>query len=451
MKLQAKASPMGSNRTSLIIWVAVAAIAIKALLLFAGVPAYQALFPGDYQADRFPDGYDLIAANLVEGHGYRFFPETAETTIRTPGFVLVLAGLFWAFGQSLAAVKAFHLVLSSVTAYLVYRLGLRITNNAPISAVASLLYFLFPGTIISDSRGGIETLLTFTIAIFMLLMYRALERKNIVDYAIAGTSFGAMMLVKSSPGLFPAFLFIYLLAIQPSLQTLKSEFTSFTVFALAAALVMSPWIIRNAALTGRFIPTMSVSGLAAFEGSYIAKHQGNGKEHFQLVWDAVDKQNEIARDMGLRFREKGTEVFPQFYSTEDELRYYDHLGEIVKQDFKQNPQSLLQVIKYNSVAFWFQGRTAKATLFNVILSAPFLALALAGLSLSVRRKYSIAPLALFVMAFYLAHLPVIAMARYYIPLVPLLSILGAIPIVWLGERVHQARSAAAAAAGRQRA
>ena len=66
------------------------AIAIKGLVLFAGIPAFQALHPEEYQADLFPDRYDLIASNLIEGNGYRFFPDTAETTIRTPGFVLAL-------------------------------------------------------------------------------------------------------------------------------------------------------------------------------------------------------------------------------------------------------------------------------------------------------------------------------------------------------------------------
>jgi 4-amino-4-deoxy-L-arabinose transferase-like glycosyltransferase len=128
-----------------------------------------------------PDEYDLIATNLVEGNGYRYFPDTAATTIRTPGFVLVLAGLFWAFGKSLTAVKAVNLMLSSITAWLVYRLGLRITCSAAVAVVAALLYFFYPGTILSDSRGGIETLFTFSIALFMLLLYRALESKKIFD------------------------------------------------------------------------------------------------------------------------------------------------------------------------------------------------------------------------------------------------------------------------------
>jgi 4-amino-4-deoxy-L-arabinose transferase-like glycosyltransferase len=427
-----------SNRTALLLLLAASAIAIKWLVLFVGVPAFQALHPEEYQADLFPDRYDLIASNLIEGNGYRFFPDTAETTIRTPGFVLALAGIFLAFGKSLAAVKAFNLVLSTITAWLVYRLGLRITGSATVAVVASLLYFLYPGTILADSRGGLETLFTFSIVLFMLLLYRALESKKTTDYAAAGICFGAMMLVKSSPGLFPAALLIYLFAVRPNGGTVKLELAKFAVLVAAAFLVISPWVIRNAELTGRFMPTMSVGGKAAFEGLYVVKNQHRGKEHFELLWEAVGQQFEIAKSMGLRFSDKEP-FFPQFYSTGDELRFYDRLGDLVEDDFRQHPGVLLHAIGYNAVAFWVQGRTERATFFNIILSAPFLLLGIIGLGLSIRRKYPVVPFVLFIGTFYIAHLPILGAARYYIPLVPLISIFAAIALTGLGEALYQKR------------
>jgi len=420
------------SRTALLLLFPAIAFTIKGLVLFAGIPAFQALNPDDYQADMFPDRFDFIASNLIDGNGYRFFPDTAETTIRTPGFVLVLAGIFFAFGKSLWAVKAFNLVLSAITAWLVYRLGLRITSSASVAAVGSLLYFFYPGTILADSRGGVDSLYTFSIALFMFLLFRALESKKTIDFAAAGACFGALILVKSSAGLFPASLLIYLLAVRPNGGRIRTELANFAVLAAAAALVMSPWVIRNAELTGRFIPTMSVGGLTAFEGLYVVKNQHRGKEHNELIWEAIGQQVEIAKSMGLRFSEKET-VFPQFYTTEDELRYYDHLGELVVDEFRQRPDVLIQTIGNNAVGFWFQGRTKTATFYNIILSAPFLLLAAVGLGLGVLRKYPVFPLVLFIGTFYVAHLPILGVARYSIPLVPLISIFAAIALGWLGE------------------
>lgn len=44
------------------------------------------------------------------------------------------------------------------------------------------------------------------------------------------------------------------------------ELAKFAVQVAAAALVMSPWIIRNAERTGWFTPTMSLGRWAAFQG-----------------------------------------------------------------------------------------------------------------------------------------------------------------------------------------
>jgi hypothetical protein len=145
-----KIGSIANDRTILTILLIVSAITVNALVLFIGLPLILKALTGFYNGDLFPDQYDLIAMNLIQGRGYRYLQDTAETTIRTPGIVLVLAAIFWAFGKSLAAVKAFNLVLSTFTAYIVYRLGLRITAEARVGAAAALLYFFFPGTIVSD-------------------------------------------------------------------------------------------------------------------------------------------------------------------------------------------------------------------------------------------------------------------------------------------------------------
>jgi 4-amino-4-deoxy-L-arabinose transferase-like glycosyltransferase len=430
-----KIGSIANDRTILTFLLIVSAVTVKALVLFIGLPLILKALTGFYNGDLFPDQYDLIAMNLIQGRGYRFLQDTAETTIRTPGIVLVLAAIFWAFGKSLAAVKAFNLVLSTFTAYIVYRLGLRITAEARVGAAAALLYFFFPGTIVSDSRGGYDSLLAFCIALFVLLAYQALQKKNIADYAAAGASFGVLMLVKSTAGLFPVALLIYLLVIRPGSWTIKTKLTRLTVFALAAVLIMSPWIIRNAQLTGRFIP-VAASGNALFVGSYIAQHQGLGKEWGDVAMEAVGKEYEIARAMGMPFSIKETPVFPQFYTTKDELRYYDHLGDLVKQDYWRHPNLLVEVIEYNSVAFWIQGNNARATFINTILIGSLLIMTIGGAVLSVRRKYHVMPLILFIGAFYMAHLAIIGMARYCIPLVPLMSIFAAISSTWLIDRLN---------------
>ena len=52
-------------------WIAGIAIVLKVVLLFVALPAFQGLSPGNYEADKFPDWYDLLAMNIANGNGYR--------------------------------------------------------------------------------------------------------------------------------------------------------------------------------------------------------------------------------------------------------------------------------------------------------------------------------------------------------------------------------------------
>jgi hypothetical protein len=67
---------------------------------------------------------------------------------------------------------------------------------------------------------------------------------------------------------------------------------------------------------------------------------------------------------------------------------------------------------------------------NLALTIPLLILVIIGTFLSLRRKLLIVPLLAVVGGFMVVHLPVIAVARFHIPLVPLLAIPAALPVSW---------------------
>ena len=63
---------------------------LKAVIAFALIPGLTHALGENYKSNVFPDDYDLIADNLINGHGYRVYTDTSETMLRSPGFVLVL-------------------------------------------------------------------------------------------------------------------------------------------------------------------------------------------------------------------------------------------------------------------------------------------------------------------------------------------------------------------------
>lgn len=418
--------------------IAIAAIALKAFLLFVAVPYLASASPTTYQAEKFPDWYDLIAMNLAEGNGYRFYPDTTETMLRTPGWVLVLAGIFSLFGYSLTAAKVFNLFFSIATASLVFFLGKRITKSHRLGLFAATITFLHPAILVADSRGGVESFFTVAIVALMLLIHRALETEAKRDYLFSGIALGVVLLIKSTPALFPPFLFLYLLGRRPSVSLVRHAGLRMAVMALAAFTVLSPWIVRNYALSGNFVPTMSVGGMAAFTGQYIAAHRNSGKEQYVLDGEAAAEMDIVAQQTGLRFKPG---YYPQFYSIADEVRFYGQLGDIVKQRYVDQPALLLEAIGVNARGFWIQGRTAKATALNMVLVLPLLAMAIWGAYAGWRQRLTVGPILLFIGTFFAAHIGILGQARYHVPLIPFLAILACIPLRrWIGDVADDAGS-----------
>jgi len=420
-----KSKYMRQREKQILIFIISGLVLLKGLLLFAILPAFKDSYPNTYNADVIMDGYDLIAQNLLEGRGYRMYPDTSETLIRTPGFVVILAGIFAIAGKSLTAVKAFNLLLSLATGWLLYKIASRLTGSRLTALIASVIFLLYPGTVIAESRGGIEAVFTFSIALFMLLFYRSLDTLRYRDFALAGAALGFGLLIKSTIAPALPVLFLYSVIRQRFRTSFWRLACLFATSALIAFLVLSPWVIRNYKLTGKFIPTMTQGGLAVFQGLYVVEHRSAGKQHHELLSAATKEQARIADAMGLRVQHG---FYPQFYSATDEVRYYRALSEKAMAEYRKSPALLLRVGFYNLWAFWFQGKTNKATALNMALTFPFLFLVTIGMYAAIRRKLCVGPLMLVVGAFVAAHLPIIAVARFYIPLVPLLAVPAALPI-----------------------
>jgi 4-amino-4-deoxy-L-arabinose transferase-like glycosyltransferase len=421
-------------------WLGAAALAKGALLFFV-LPAFLSASPGDYQGGLFPDGYNLIAERLVAGDGYRMFADTSPTMLRTPGFVLVLAAIFAMGGPNLAAVQAVQLLFSLLTAPITYAIARRSGLSRLGGGLAAGIFLFHPGVCMSETRGGIETTFTLSLALVVWLTLRATQERGVLHWYAAGAAFGWAMLVKSSVAFVLPALWLLRLARERTGPARGRTLVGGFAAAFTALAIMAPWIVRNYELSGRFVPTMTVAGLAAFQGQYVVEHLSTGLPHRQILEGAAAQQLVIAREMQLRTK---ASFFPQFYDAQDEIRYYGELGHRTWARFLQRPTLLARAALYNSWAFWFQGRTPTATLLNSAVTAPFLALAAWGLMIGSRRGVDLTTILVSGASYYLPHLFILALARYYIPLVPLLAVLAALPAEALVHRIQSYRTIAPA-------
>jgi len=95
----------------------VGGLVLHGVILFLVLPLMDSSIAQHYGAG-FSDDQDKLAWNLVNGIGYRFSPETAETLMREPGYPFLLAATFSIFGYSLPAARLVNLLLATGTAWL---------------------------------------------------------------------------------------------------------------------------------------------------------------------------------------------------------------------------------------------------------------------------------------------------------------------------------------------
>lgn len=409
---------------------------LKLVVVLLVIPKLTEYLP--YSIGGFVDRYDSIAENLLAGNGYRLYPDTSETLLRSPGYVFLLTGLFYLFGKSLAAAQVVNILFGLATAYFIVLItkqwvmcrsigpsGGNTMEWAPL--VPAMLFLFHPGIVLSETRGGVESLFTFLLTALVYFLYVSIRLNRAKDFIVAGITLGLAMLVKSTPALIPVVLFPYLLVKAKSAGVTRLLVVqNFVALGLAAFIVLAPWGVRNYLLTGEFLLTSTVKGTTAHQGLHVNKNFGSGKNRDPLLIEATREQSSIADELGLKHRD---EFFNVFYSVKDEIDFDRHLFQLVVDEYKASPGLLLKNCFLNFGGFWFLGKTTAATYLNVVLTVPLLLVAGWGTYSGYKRRFDVTPLILVIFAFIVPHLPILGVARYHVPLIPFLVILATIPFI----------------------
>ena len=411
--------------------------AVHAVLLFFAIPKFSSRLGPSYNQDRFTDGYDQIAENLAVGNGYRFYPDTARTLMREPGYPILLAGLILLLGSSFTAVKLTNMILAFVAAWFMMQIARRFSNDKRMILVPSLLFLFHPGTLIAESRGGVEIVFAALITLFLLTVFKAIESNQWWNYLLSGAVLGITVSVRSVPMLFPAILLAYLLIFESRRVSRVVICRNIALMIIAMLAVLTPWIIRNYSLTQKFVPTASVLGASAHAGQYICMHLSDGEPWWALDRKAARERSELATELGYPFKEGRQGYYQTFYNSKDEIRFSTYLQGRVVQEYKRHPALFLKCVGYNLFNFWFAGKTPMSTAINVIIQLPYLILAAIGAVLGLRGKLAgtVGVLVLFIGYIMAVHAPILAQARYSVPLVPLLSLLAWITLMAARKRV----------------
>ena len=228
---------------------------------------------------------------------------TGATTLRSPGYPIVLSGVFRLCGHRLDAARIFgcllvSLGLSLLAGWIARRWG--VVTAAVFCVTVALDYSVMQsaGTI------GTESLAVFLFATAFLSAVGGVEKPSHLRWFFCGILFAALILTRGNWNLgLLIFLPLSLLALVPIVakRIAPLKFQHAVTFFIAVLIIAMPWWIRNCYLTGQFSPfgTAGTCGLVAAWCDESLENYGHWQPKVfhdlqrQVIDDTTESGNEL--------------------------------------------------------------------------------------------------------------------------------------------------------------
>jgi len=351
-------------------------IVLIALLLRLAVITIGHTYRITPRRDHFQFGWEMgrLARSIATGHGFSSPTDlpTGPSAWAPPLYPYILAGIFRLFGvySALSAwvILAFNSVFAALTCLILYGIGERMYGTS-VARAAAWTWAVFPYVIYWPVRVVWETsLTTFLLSLALLLTLRmADETPRPRMWILFGLLWGVIALTNTAVVSMLPFCLLWLLYRLPRHST---QFMGAALCALTAALVVSPWLVRNHRVFGKFIFVRDNLPLEMYEAN---NDQSAG------LWTRNEHPGNDPEAMR-RFQELG------------ELAFMAEKQQEVRQFIRQHTGRFLRFTVERAVYFWIAPPQATIVAgydlmisrhINFLLGAVF---AFAGLWLTVRNR-----------------------------------------------------------------
>lgn len=401
-------------------------IVLIALLLRLAVITVGHTYRITPRRDHFQYGWEMgrLARSIAQGQGFSSPTDlpTGPSAWAAPLYPYILAGVFRCFGvySPLSAwmILAFNSIFAALTCLTLYRIAERIYGMG-VARAAALTWAVFPYAIYWPVRVVWETsLTTFLLSLALLLTLRmADEPPRPRMWILFGLLWGVIALTNTAVVSMLPFCLLWLLY---QLPRKPRQFVCAALCVLAAALVVSPWLVRNYQVFGRFIFVRDNLPLEMYEAN---NDQSAG------LWTRNEHPGNNPEAMR-RFQELG------------ELGFMAEKRQEVRQFIREHPGRFLWFTIERAVYFWIA--PPQATILagydlmisrhtNFLLGAVF---AFAGLWLTIRNRIRGAfLLACFLLIYPLPYYLVMPFVRYKHPIEPEMILL-IVYLFWEARRVQ---------------
>ncbi len=389
--------------------VATAALALATSAVFA-LAVYPAV-SGPVHAVLDPDQYGELGRGLLEHGTLSYAPDDSPTVSRGPVYPAFVAGaLAISGGWYPRAVQLAQCVLLAATAWLTFRIAEELWDRRA-GLIAGAVCAVHPLLIWYTPRIWIESAAIALTAGLALAVVRAVRRGGAARGALAGLLVGACALCKAT--------FLPYVAVVPAVllaTTSQKPWRCAAACVIVALATIAPWTVRNAAVTGRFIPVHTLAGMNFQIGDGMIAHYGEAPWSFAELWDAGSprRQRLIAG------------IDPALPLWQREVRRNDIYLTDSLDRYARDPLFVARKAAINAYLFWVLGETPTKTLVIAAMQIPLVALFAWSAAGAIRRRgWASGPavVCLLVLVYWLVHLAVVACARYSAVLVaPMIAV-----------------------------
>jgi 4-amino-4-deoxy-L-arabinose transferase-like glycosyltransferase len=232
--------------------------------------------------------YHTLATSLVEGRGFAF--ESGPTSLRPPLYPAFIAAIWTIAGShSLQVVRLAQILLSVATAWLVFWTARRLYDERAGVYAAALTMF-YPPLVASGFFLLTETLFTFLLVSVAALTVALVQCPAWWRAAALGACVALAALTRSVLWPFPLVLAAALLWLLPGRG--RARLGAAAVVVIAAAVVLTPWAVRNTRLQKVPVVVDTMGGMNLRMGNY--EHTPNDR-----IWDAVSMTGDRSWIVGL--------------------------------------------------------------------------------------------------------------------------------------------------------
>jgi 4-amino-4-deoxy-L-arabinose transferase-like glycosyltransferase len=365
-----------------------------------------------------PDPYyfSAMGKSLVRGEG--FTPYGTLLHRRAPLYPLFLAAIYAVFGERELVAQLFQGLLFAGTCYLAFDMGRRI-YNLRTGLLAGFACMLHPSLLRYVADFHLETLLTFLLTLMVWLSVRFKERPTLARAAQFGVAAGLATLTKAVallyPGVFALLLWWSERRASKEKVLLPKPVLMLAVAAVAMALTIVPWTIRNYSVSGHFVPVSTGFSDAVLRGYIFSKTEYATLQRPPYT-DAENESNALFNKL---CADKGTVWERDDYET-DKI-----LNEAMKAKLAEEPGGFVRKFFVGLFTFWYEMTGPTTSL--VAGTTALVGWILAGFGLARSRHEEKPAWLLLAPILYLNVLLalLLALGRYSVPVLPCLMVLAA--------------------------